>query len=84
MITYINFTCKCRFCNSCSKPSSDKWITNLFSWRPSHLHYYHLFFTIPEELRDFFKDNRKALNILPDVGNKVLTYFFNKNYECKP
>ena len=50
-----NFTCWSRFCFSCSKPKSDKRISHLLSWLPQNIDYYHIFFTIPEEFRRFFR-----------------------------
>lgn len=83
-IKHIPFTCKSRFCNSCGKPLSDIWINHLTSRRPKHLQYYHLAFTIPEELRNFFKRHRKALKKLPQVASNSVIYFFQKKYKCTP
>ena len=80
----IAFTCKSRFCSSCWKPQSDLRMNKLLSWRPKWISYYHLAFTIPEELRNFFKKNRKALKLLPKVASQTIEYFFDKNYSCKP
>jgi len=82
-----SFTCKSRFCVTCSKPASDKRYHNFISWRPQHLHTYHLFFTIPEELRRFFCCNRErediALRLLSQSANQVLIEFFIERYKCK-
>ena len=75
-IKHIAFTCKSRFCNSCGKPLSDLWTNKLLDRRPKQLKYYHLSFTIPEELRNFFKRHRKALYQLPISANQALFYFF--------
>lgn len=80
----ISFTCKSRFCNSCSKASSDKRLMNLIRRWPQWLQYYHLIFTIPKELRDFFKRHRKALKIMPLVASNAVQYFFKKKYKCTP
>lgn len=80
---HIYFSCKSRFCNSCGKRASDLWMNNLIQRRPRGLHYYHLAFTIPEELRPFFKRHRKALQLLPKVANDSLQYCFQK-FKCKP
>lgn len=83
-IKRIPFTCKSRFCNSCWKPQSDIRMNHLLSRRPPHLHYYHLAFTIPEELRDFFKRHRKALKILPQVASQAIMYFFDTEHKSIP
>ena len=80
----IAFTCKSRFCNSCSKVSSDKRLHKLISRRPQWLHYHHFIFTVPQELRDFFKRNRIALKLMPLVATNTVTYFLQKKYKCTP
>jgi len=81
------FTCKSRFCVCCSKPASDKRYHKFISRRPQHLHTFHLFFTIPEELRRFFCVNRGckniALRILSKTASEVLYNFFLEYYKCK-
>jgi hypothetical protein len=59
-------------------------MNHLLSRRPPHLHYYHLVFTIPEELRDFFKRHRKALKILPQVASQAIMYFFDTEHKSIP
>jgi hypothetical protein len=56
----------------------------LLSWRPPHLQYYHLAFTIPEELRAFFKRHRITLQILPQVASQAICYFFKTKHKSKP
>jgi len=80
----VAFSCKCRFCNSCGTPQSDLRISRLIEWRPAHLHYFHLAFTIPEELRCFFKTHRRALVLLREVAVQAITYFYMKKYGAKP
>jgi hypothetical protein len=80
----IPFTCKSRFCNSCSKAASDKWLWKLISRRPQWLHYHHLIFTIPEELRSFFKRYRSTLKIMSLVASNAVKYFFKQKYKCIP
>ena len=77
-VKHINFTCKSRFCNSCSQPQSDIWMKNLVSRRPDNLLYNHIVFTIPAELRRFFKDNRRALKIVPYTASKAIMFFLKK------
>lgn len=75
---HIPFTCKSRFCNSCSQPQSDLWMNKLISWWPSWLLYHHVTFTIPQELRIFFKRHRNALKILPYTAAWSVRYFVKK------
>jgi hypothetical protein len=74
-IKHVAFTCKSRFCNSCSQPQSDIWMERLVSRWPTWLLYKHIVFTIPEELRPFFKRYRKSLNILPYTAANAIIYF---------
>lgn len=83
-IKQIHFTCKSRFCNTCSKPASDKRLSKLISWRPAGLHYNHFIFTMPEQLSKFFLRNRKALHLLPKVSTQSILYFYKKKYNCTP
>ena len=59
-------------------------VNQLLSRRPKWLQYYHLAFTIPEELRPFFKRHRNALKILPQVASQTMTYFFKTKHKSKP
>lgn len=81
---HISFTCKSRFCNSCWKPQSDLRFNRLLSRRPPHIDFFHIAFTIPTELRPFFKDNRKALILLQQAASQSILYFFHKKYKCTP
>ena len=81
---HIAFTCKSRFCNSCWKPQSNIWFNKLISRWPKWLNYYHLAFTIPEELRPFFKEHRSALKLLPKVASQAIFYFFKSKHKSTP
>ncbi len=50
---------------------------------PKYLKYYHMSFTIPEELRNFFKRHRKALQELPITASQTLFFCFKKK-KLKP
>ncbi len=78
-IKHIPFTCKSRFCNSCWKPQSDLRLNRLVSRRPQHIPYFHFVFTIPEELRPFFKLYRSALTLLQKSAYNTLLFYFNWN-----
>uniref|UniRef100_UPI00374E3D61 transposase zinc-binding domain-containing protein n=1 Tax=Clostridium butyricum TaxID=1492 RepID=UPI00374E3D61 len=49
----VGFTCKSRFCTSCGKIYTDKWIDNMLG-ELINVRHRHIVFTIPEELREFF------------------------------
>lgn len=84
MAKQINFTCKSRFCNTCSKPQSDNRINNLYNRIPRWIWYHHIVLTIPEELRPFFKRHRLALKILSRTAADSIWYFIRTKYHWIP
>lgn len=81
---HIHFSCKSRFCNSCSKPQSDNRINNLYNRIPRWIWYHHIVLTIPEELRPFFKRNRKALSILARTAADSICFFVKTKHHWIP
>lgn len=63
---------------------SDLRIRKLISWRPKNLHYYHLVFTIPEELRPFFLRHRNALKFLSKTASQSTLYYFQVKHKITP
>jgi hypothetical protein len=80
----ICFSCKSRFCNSCGTPASDLWMNQLMSWWPKNLLYRHLIFTIPLELREFFRRHRWALRILEQTAAQVMIHEFQHKHRILP
>jgi hypothetical protein len=78
-VKHVPFTCKSRFCNSCgSKYISDRAFS--ISSKLIHCKHRHLVFTIPEELRVYFRNDRTLLNLLFDSSASVIKrWFFNLN-----
>lgn len=70
------FTCKSRFCTSCGNLYSAKRATNM-SFKLVNSTHRHCVFTIPEELRIFFRRNRNLLNCLFEAVNDTIKYFFH-------
>lgn len=73
-------TCKTRFCSSCgNKYNEDRAISifsKLFKW-----HHRHVVFTIPEDLRGVFQNNRKLLNLLFQASAITIKYWFKEKYK---
>lgn len=73
-------TCKTRFCSSCgNKYNEDRAISifsKLFKWRHRHV-----VFTIPEDLRGIFQNNRKLLNLLFQASAITIKYWFKEKYK---
>jgi len=83
---HINMTCKCRLCPSCGKPLADKWLNNIYSRLPQQLKYYHVTFTIPGKLWNFFLRyrNKWAINLLFSACRHTLLSFFMSKFNCIP
>ena len=77
----VPFTCKSRFCTSCGKLYRDKWAEKLESMLINCPHR-HIVFTIPRELRIYFRKDRTLLKDLSDTAALVLKetiYEMNKS-----
>jgi len=59
----VPHSCKTRFCNSCGKVLTDKWVERIESdFLATGFH--HICFTVPQELRELLSDYRFLLNCL--------------------
>jgi hypothetical protein len=85
-IKHVYFTCKSRFCNSCgAKYIQDR--ANSITSKLINCKHRHIVFTIPEELRIFFRKDRNLLHLPFEASsNTVLTWFnkLNKSENFKP
>lgn len=85
-LKYVGFTCKSRFCNSCgSNYIQDRALS--ISRKLISCPHRHLVFTIPKELRIFFRKDRNLLNVLFEASSKVILSWFhdlNKSESFKP
>jgi len=82
----VGFTCKSRFCTSCGKVYTDKWVESMLG-NLINVRHRHIVFTIPEELRSFFGEDRQRLKLLPKCAAKTITswmYKLNKSEEFTP
>jgi len=73
----VAFRCKSRFCTTCGKKYVDERSENM-SAKLIKITHRHMVFTIPEELRVYFRHDRKRLNLLPQKAYEVLKAFFHK------
>ncbi len=73
-------TCKTKFCSSCgNKYNEDRAISifsKLFKWQHRHV-----VFTIPEDLRGYFRNNRKLLNLLFKASSITIKCWFKEKYK---
>lgn len=73
-------TCKSRMCASCgnkyNKQRSTSIFSKLFKWKHRHV-----VFTIPDELRIYFRQDRKRLNYLFDAASITIKYWFKEKFK---
>lgn len=83
---HVPFTCKSRFCNSCgAKYTQDRALS--ISSKLIRCSHRHIVFTIPKELRIFFRRDRSLLHLLFEASAKtILNWFYkqNKSENFKP
>jgi hypothetical protein len=73
----VCFTCKSRFCHRCGKKYTDEWTEKQVECILNVPHR-HMVFTVPEELRNAFFEDRKKLNELSKEVANVFKYWYRK------
>lgn len=75
----VPHTCKTRFCSSCGNKYNEDRAISIFSklFRYNHRH---LVFTIPEELRSFFRNDRTLLQLLFDASSITIKQWFSEKF----
>ena len=73
----VPFSCKSRFCNSCGNMYSIK-RSSAMSFKLIRTSHRHCVFTIPEELRLFFRKDRSLLNCLFRAVADAILFMFRK------
>lgn len=78
----VPFTCKSRFCTSCGmKYQSDRAIS--ISQKLLNCKHRHMVFTIPEELRIYFRVVPQLLDVLFKAAQQTILYRFNEINKSK-
>jgi len=67
----VPFRCRSRFCGSCGKVYIDNRAENM-SEKLIRCKHRHMVFTIAEELREYFRKDRKLLELLPRCAAEVI------------
>ena len=81
---FVYHTCKNKFCPSCGNKYNKTRATVIKSVLINHNHR-HATFTIPEELRFIFRQDRKLLNLLfKAVDLTIKEYFKQRNIDATP
>lgn len=73
-------SCKSRACSSCGNKYNKQRENSIFSklFRFKHRH---VVFTIPEELRRFFRENRKRLHYLFEASQITINFWLKQKYK---
>lgn len=77
---FVCHTCKSRFCSSCGNKYNEARSLSLISklFKAKHRH---VVFTMPEELRRFFREDRKRLNLLFKASQLTIEYIFKTKHK---
>ena len=78
----VPHTCKSRMCSSCGNKYNVQRATSIFSKLFKYKHR-HVVFTIPEDLRIYFRKDRKRLNYLFKAASITVNYKIKEKYKKK-
>ena len=75
----VPHTCKTRFCSSCGNKYNEDRATSIFSklFRWNHRH---VVFTMPEELRPFFRNDRSLFQLLFEASSITVKCWFKEKF----
>lgn len=76
----VPHTCKTRFCSSCGNKYNEDRANSIFSKLINWKHR-HVVFTIPEDLRCYFRNNRKFLSLLFQASSITVKFWFNQKFK---
>lgn len=76
-------TCKSRFCPSCGNKYNESRAISIFSKLFNHSHR-HVVFTIPKELRNYFREDRNRLNYIFKASSLTIKSWYKDKYKKKP
>ena len=75
----VPFRCKSRFCNTCGVKYAQDRAFNITK-KMIRCKHRHIVFTIPEELRIYFLEDRNLLNgLFESASNTILSWFYERN-----
>lgn len=76
----VYHTCKSRICSSCGNKYNEQRTNSIMSklFRYKHRH---VVFTIPKDLRRYFKEDRTRLNLLFDAASMTIKYWVKDKYK---
>lgn len=75
---FVCFTCKSRFCHGCGKKYTDEWTEKQIE-RILDVPHRHTVYTVPQEMRKlFFEDRKKLTELSKEVANAFKYRYKNK------
>lgn len=77
---FVPHTCKSRFCSSCGNKYNEERSISIFSKLIKYKHR-HVVFTIPKDLRVYFKQDRNRLNLLFKASSITIKYWFKTKHK---
>ena len=76
----VPHTCKSRICSSCGNKYNEQRSHSIFSKLFKYKHR-HVVFTIPKDLRFYFRQDRKRLKLLFEASSTTIKFWFNTKYK---
>ncbi len=73
---HVPFRCKSRFCNTCGVKYAQNRAFNI-SKKIIRCKHRHIVFTIPQQLRIYFLEDRELLNLLFDAASQAILSWFH-------
>ena len=78
----VHFGCNSRVCTHCGKKFTDKW-ANSIARKMFNVKHRHVVFTIPRELRSFFREDRSLLKVLMDCAITTIADVMERKLKYK-
>ena len=78
----IHFGCNSRVCTHCGKKFTDRWADSI-ARKMLNVKHRHVVFTIPKELRSFFREDRSLLKILMDCAIATIADVMERKLKYK-
>ena len=75
----VPHSCKCRFCTTCGKILTDKWVAKVEAAFPN-TSFHHISFTLPDSLRELLNKHKFLLNCLFKSASTTMLSWAKENH----